>query len=1360
VSSKKDSPQLQPHQQRVVDRISRDDQPGLIVAHGLGSGKCVRGDTPILTDRGLLQIQDLFPKGMEVDAEVTLDGGGYQVLSLVNGKTRWSAVRARYAQRLSASERTIHVVTERGSEVCATGAHPLLVLRAGVPTWVPAREVAVGEWVVMPDLVDGSPSPTRLDSSLAVCAAWLTTEGWEDSKKRGSFVITQHGNRPMLESLHQWLRATYGVGRIRESGHDLVACSRALADDLQAWGHTWGLKSAHKRLPYSMLSGGFSMTREVLRICWEAEGHISAANAEITSASRFLMEQYRYLLLQLGGRSSCRAKWSIASNGTGPYRKYWRSSVSGEDLEALALAVRGTKKGRKLEVIAGRKRNPNTGVPVDWLYKFLDLSPKFFGCTANNRRSVSRASALRMLEKLQWLETGTALDSLRLAVSGLGGTARSYAQRNLRVAERRSEVRVARERLYAIVYGPYRFEQVESTTPGSAGGLVYDVEVDSDVYDHKNYVGGYGGWYLHNTLTSIAAQKALGVPSQVVAPAALLGNYSKEQKKHYGKGAKPVDLVSMQQAARTGELENTALRVVDEAHRARDPGTATYRALRDSPAEKRLLLTGSPFYNHPSDIAPLLRIAAGTSLVPEDKAEFTSRYIYDKPVKPGLFDRFVHGATGGTVATLRPERAEELRGIFSKWVDHHPGTREHFPEVEHVDVDVPMSDGQRRVYDTVMDAAPSWVAAKVRRGLPPDKQEAKQLNAFLSGARQISNSTAGFIPETDKAEEPKIQKAFENLKKELDSNPRSKAVVYSNFLQAGINPYKAHLQSAGIPFGEFTGEMGRAQRDQLVRDYNDNKIRALLLSSAGGEGLDLKGTRLLQVLEPHWNREKLRQVEGRGARYMSHADLPEEERKLRIENYMSSLPEGTMGRLWRTVSGREKDKSVDQYLAQMSNDKDALIGQFKGLLPQHATPGTKVANRSSEEWRRLTAAGHHEDAANLARRYAEMGNSPRYLRDISLGGVEAGVDQMMGRVSNPQTGAINESGVFARKLYKPDSRSSRGDYTPGLLEQKQQFTNEARALSPEAKQMVPDMYGYKTRGFGGMQRTTSDHEYIPGLREMPASEAAIANRVKHNVVDPMAAKGLNMVDTFHGRGRGWNPGNVMDSPTGPKVVDFVPEGKNMPDYRHATQYSYNNADQNSKYMPREVWDPEASNSRGGKGMYREMSGEQERHVQRQLRKEVYNPSESIQKDYAHVPDEVMYPRGKPQSAKSTAAALSAEDLSMEGTVVPGVKRPPPAAATPSVPPVAHTPAAPKAPVAPTVKPGAASSIAPRAAAAVPHTVPAVPKAPAVPSLSRVLHVPPSAAGAVSNLAHAAQGARTGVLGGMASRLGKAITRAH
>jgi len=30
---------LKPHQQRVVDRMQDEDQPGLVVVHGLGSGK-------------------------------------------------------------------------------------------------------------------------------------------------------------------------------------------------------------------------------------------------------------------------------------------------------------------------------------------------------------------------------------------------------------------------------------------------------------------------------------------------------------------------------------------------------------------------------------------------------------------------------------------------------------------------------------------------------------------------------------------------------------------------------------------------------------------------------------------------------------------------------------------------------------------------------------------------------------------------------------------------------------------------------------------------------------------------------------------------------------------------------------------------------------------------------------------------------------------------------------------------------------------------------------------------------------------------------------------------------------------------
>jgi hypothetical protein len=54
------------------------------------------------------------------------------------------------------------------------------------------------------------------------------------------------------------------------------------------------------------------------------------------------------------------------------------------------------------------------------------------------------------------------------------------------------------------------------------------------------------------TLTSIAAQDALHMPAQVVAPAALLGNYRKEQSKHLSGKKQPTQLTSMQNMAAKG----------------------------------------------------------------------------------------------------------------------------------------------------------------------------------------------------------------------------------------------------------------------------------------------------------------------------------------------------------------------------------------------------------------------------------------------------------------------------------------------------------------------------------------------------------------------------------------------------------------------------------------------------------------------------------------------------------------------------------------------------------------------------------------------------------------------------------------
>jgi hypothetical protein len=432
------------------------------------------------------------------------------------------------------------------------------------------------------------------------------------------------------------------------------------------------------------------------------------------------------------------------------------------------------------------------------------------------------------------------------------------------------------------------------------------------------------------TLTSIAAQDALGVPSTVILPAALQANYEKEREKHLGlEGRQPVSMTTLQAAARRGEAPSNPLLIVDEAHRLREPTSKGLKAVKGTTSQKRLLLTATPFYNAPNDIAPLVNTAANDKLLPESKKDFEGQFVRERMVSPGLWGKYVRHETPGLVREVNPTSAGHLKDVLHKYVDYHPSSEEGFPSVTREDVRVPMSRGQLKVYDTLMHQAPPWVAAKIRSGLPPSKQEAQDLNAFLSGVRQVSNTTGGFQPDAE-PQSPKIQTAFNNLKSTLDANERAKAVVYSNFIESGINPYKALLQSSGIPFGEFTGQLKKKDRDQMVQDYNTGKLRTLLLSSAGGEGLDLKGTRLIQTLDPHWNIEKIRQVEGRGVRYGSHTDLPEEEQNVAIQRYLATRPpSGILERLGLKTPGG----GVDEYLANMSEEKEKLHEQFRKLLP-------------------------------------------------------------------------------------------------------------------------------------------------------------------------------------------------------------------------------------------------------------------------------------------------------------------------------------------------------------------------------------------------------------------------------------------
>lgn len=536
------------------------------------------------------------------------------------------------------------------------------------------------------------------------------------------------------------------------------------------------------------------------------------------------------------------------------------------------------------------------------------------------------------------------------------------------------------------------------------------------------------------TLSSIAAAEALGGDTLVALPSSLRANFQKELDKHLTDPVRSSYLLdSIQRIGRNEEMPEADNLIIDEAHRLRNPTSKTRQFVRKKAQDyaKRLLLTATPVYNKPSDIAGPINIAAAESVLPASPTDFNRKYVGEELVKPGWFAKTFKGVQPGIREKIINEG--ELRDIFSKWVDFQRNSTEGFPERIDETINVPMTDRQLEVYNYMLNDGPAWLKHKIRKGLPPSKQESKSLNTFLTGTRHVSTTPHSYVDgmtEDDAIENaPKIRAAFDRLKERLTDNADHRAVVYANFLD-GLGHYQKLLKDEGIPYGVFTGNEKKRDRDQAIRDYNEGKLKALFVSSAGGEGLDLKGTRQIQVLEPHFNEEKLEQVIGRGIRYGSHAHLPEDQRNVLVEKYLATLPERKG--LMRMLRGKNVGGSVDQYLAQLAAEKKRVADQLTGLMEE----ATEMHKTSSTLRVRTSFTPSQEEAlkAFLTRTKTSFQLPKPQLPEMNVDNVLTGV------------GALAGAALFARGGHRLGSHLRRARMTRAL-EKYPGISNSSEAFS-------------------------------------------------------------------------------------------------------------------------------------------------------------------------------------------------------------------------------------------------------------------------------------------------------------------------
>ena len=430
------------------------------------------------------------------------------------------------------------------------------------------------------------------------------------------------------------------------------------------------------------------------------------------------------------------------------------------------------------------------------------------------------------------------------------------------------------------------------------------------------------------TLTSIAIADAIGKPTTVLTPASLVENYKKEIA-NFKKGGPKIEVMSLPTAQkRNYQVPKGNTLIIDEMHALRNPTSKKFKYIRNQldNADRVFGLTGTPAYNNIENWAPLVNVVSKKDLLPIDPTEFKRQYTQEeKQYRYGRLIDAVLGVKPGSKTVLR--NAKDLKDKLSNYVDVFEADVEKPKRIDEI-VKVPMSREQEDTYNYVEGKEVPWsVRLKMMWNLPPSKTESKNLNAYLSGVRQVSNNPRAFNINAEEIS-PKMQAVLDNIHNKLKDNPELRTFVYSNYLDSGVNPISKRLTEEGISNAVFHGGLSQKEKKKLVDAYNSGQLRVLLGTGSASEGLDLKQTNLLQILEPHFNNAKLEQVIGRGIRYKSHDALPPEKRKVLVQKFESMHRKS----LWDKIFGKKERDTVDGYLSARAAEKDELINQIKDLF--------------------------------------------------------------------------------------------------------------------------------------------------------------------------------------------------------------------------------------------------------------------------------------------------------------------------------------------------------------------------------------------------------------------------------------------
>ena len=413
----------------------------------------------------------------------------------------------------------------------------------------------------------------------------------------------------------------------------------------------------------------------------------------------------------------------------------------------------------------------------------------------------------------------------------------------------------------------------------------------------------------------------------VITPASLQANFKQELYEYSPaiKNDKRYEFYTYDSYTNKGGDCTDALLIIDEAHNLRNvEGVKVTEILEGCAvkARKVLLLTATPVVNENYDIISLMKL-----IDPRIKITKSEMKSYTEDDIKKIFNC--------KVSLFMPNEADKIK---------------YFPRVFRVAEPLEMSDSYYKKYKQVET---NTMDEQTRSLLGKKKGGRADVNptAFYNGVRRGANAL-------ESENSPKIKYIINLIKngdEDEDDKFNRKFVIFSHFLDAGSKLLIKALKKEGIPYGEINGSMSKAKREDVVKKYVDGTIDVIIISKAGAEGLNLKNTGHLVIMEPAWNETLIDQVIGRAVRFKGHEGSAPTKRNVKIHQLLLLKPteyENIIENGFPEMP--RKGASIDLYLYLFSLDKQRRLKDFLDDIQKFAKqiddPSCKVAPKKEIDY--------------------------------------------------------------------------------------------------------------------------------------------------------------------------------------------------------------------------------------------------------------------------------------------------------------------------------------------------------------------------------------------------------------------------